>query len=370
MALASDGKVAAWAIGQTPGPIGMAYGNRIHLCDPASGKELWPAGAQPLRSWQIAATPDGKTLAAPCHDDKLRLWDTATGKELRQLAGGKGDLRFLRFSPDGKELVAAWDESGFPNERTYFIWDAATGKERRRFVLPEAYGSNCTELSPDGKLLGEGEYRQKEPCKVRWYDLATGKEAGRSAEAHEDWVQSLAFSADGLLLASAGRDAQVRVWELATGKQRFAFPQPRKPDHDLGFDFCQVAFTADGKTLLASQRGFYPCEGEVPGYVQPGNCVILWDLATGEPRCRHENPIKDATSTTFLPEENVLAFTGHMSGKIHLWDPETGREVSGLKLPALYADGMVFRSDGHPLATQDADGTILIWHLTGPARKP
>jgi RNA polymerase sigma factor (sigma-70 family) len=374
VALAANGKVAAWGLGETnPGWIGQAFGHRIHLRDPATGKELWPVGDQPQASNIFATTPDGKAIAAPCLDGNVRLWDTATGKELQQFVGGKGELRFLRFSPDGKELIAAWDQTGtgIPNDvRAYFIWDAATGKERRRFVSPQGYCSRCTELSPDGKLLAEGEFELNHPCKVRWYDLATGNEVGTSDGAHEDFVQSLAFSADGLLLASAGRDAQVRVWELATGKQRSAFPQPRKPDHDLGFDFCQVAFTADGKTLLASQRGFYPCEGEVPGRVQPGNCVVLWDLDAGKPRCRHENPVKDATSTTYYPEENVLAFKGHMSGKIHLWDPETGREVSGLKRPALYADGMVFRSDGSPLATRDADGTILIWDLTGPALKP
>ena len=315
---------------------------------------------------------DGKTIAAACLDGKLRLWDTATGKELRQFVGGKGELRFLRFSPDGKELIAAWDLSGISFERTYFIWDAATGNESRRFVLPEAYGSNCTELSPDGKLLGEGEYRQKEPCKVRWYDLATGKEAGCSAEAHEDWVQSLAFSADGLLLASAGRDSKVRVWELATGKRRFVFALPPAESSKSGTDFCSVAFTADGKTLLLSQREWYQRDGEKPGYVQTGNRVILWDLTTGKPRCRWDNPVnkgENVNSTSFFAEENVLAFREEGAfGKIYLWDIEAGREVSRLKRQTLYADGMAFGSDGHPLATQDGDGTILIWNLNDPAR--
>jgi RNA polymerase sigma factor (sigma-70 family) len=370
VALAANGKVAAWALGQTnPGWIGMALGKRIHLCDPATGKELWPAGSQPQERNTFATTPDGKAIAAPGLDGNLRLWDTATGKELRQFAGGQGELRFLRFLPDGKELIAAWDQSGRTYERTYFIWDAATGKERHRFVLPQGYGSICTELSPDGKLLAEGEFELNHPCKVRWFDLATGKEVGTSAGAHEDFVQALAFSSDGLLLASAGRDFKVRVWELATGKQRVVLALPRKEGRSDGTEFCSVAFTADGKTLLSSERQWYQRDGEKPGYVEAGNRVILWDLTTGEPRRQYENPIKhDATSRYFFPEENVLAFR-ELLGRIHLWNIGTGREVSRLKRQTLYADGMVFGPDGRPLATQDSDGTLLIWDLNEPAPK-
>jgi WD40 repeat protein len=118
----------------------------------------------------VAISRDGKTLATGSWDGTVRLWEVATGKEVRRLAfpGAAGSLA---FSPDGKTL-AAGNLAG-----PVRLWDLATGEETARLVGHQ--GQFPLRLLPRG---------------------------GR--------VCSLAFSADGARLVSGGEDTTAVVWDL------------------------------------------------------------------------------------------------------------------------------------------------------------
>src|SRR5436305_204336 len=73
-------------------------------------------------------------------------------------------------------------------------------------------------VSPDGKLLASAGGDKV----VRVWDVATGKETA-VLKGHTDCVFSLAFSPDGKLLASGGLDNKVRLWDMATGKETATF---------------------------------------------------------------------------------------------------------------------------------------------------
>jgi beta-lactamase regulating signal transducer with metallopeptidase domain len=78
-------------------------------------------GAKPASS--LAFSPDGKLLTTGEEDVGIRIWDTSTGKLLRQLTGAKGPIITVTFSPDGKTLTIQ-----DANHKTS-AWDVATGKQ-------------------------------------------------------------------------------------------------------------------------------------------------------------------------------------------------------------------------------------------------
>jgi WD40 repeat protein len=151
----------------------------------------------------LAFSPDGKTLA--CGSSPISLFDVPTGGLSHKLAAAtQSTIQSLAFSPDGALLASS--SSG---DHAVRLWDVATGAEVRHVEgFRQAF-------SPDGKTLASGGQA------LALWDVATGAPV-RTFEGHKNTIGAVAFSPDGRTLASGSSDETARLWNVATGAETHA----------------------------------------------------------------------------------------------------------------------------------------------------
>src|SRR5262249_46088402 len=147
----------------------------------------------------------------------IHLWDVATGQEVRKFRTGGYPVIHLAFTGNGKWLVSSgWgDRDGAPVE----VWAVATGKRVRELSAAQdrnnnARGSVPVALTPDGKLLATAGPDHA----VVLFELATGQEV-RRLKGHKGPVTALAFAPDSQALVSGSQDTTLLLWRLAAPQE-------------------------------------------------------------------------------------------------------------------------------------------------------
>ncbi len=224
-----------------------------------------------ITMWAVAFSPDGQLLAAASTDNTVKLWDAASGGLVRTLgepciAYHEPNLRdsastfCVAFSPDGKTVAAGgdyWPDFNMSEHwGTLRIWDVATGSLLHGLRCPDQV--NSIVFSPDGKALASA----GRDGNVALWEVSTGRRV-RTAGSHGDRLNCVAFSPDGSLLAACGRDGTggnppAKVWNAATGALVDSFSSPWDEPMSL-------AFSIDGTWLVS-----VGLDGDIYTYVVPG----------------------------------------------------------------------------------------------------
>ena len=281
----------------------------------------------------VAFAPDGATVLTGGVDGTARLWDAATGAEIRRFEGHNKSVLSVAFAPDGVTLLTGGVDG------TVRLWDAATGTEVRRFS-GHRWSVQSVAFAPDGATLLTGGHDT-----ARLWNAATGAEIHRF-EGHGDWVLSIAFIPDGARVLTGSKDGTTQLWDVARDDEICRFEgQGIRHFKEPGRSAQSVAFAPDGATLLIG--------GE-------DGTARLWEAATGAEIRRFEGHNKSVLSVAFAPD-GVTLLTGGVDGTVRLWDAATGTEIRRFKGHRWSVQSVAFAPDGTTLLTGGHD-TARLWN--------
>jgi WD40 repeat protein len=206
-----------------------------------------------------------------------------------------------------------------------------------RITTLEADGGVATvAFSPDGRMLATA----GDDNKVTLWDRQQLNRLEPPLTGHEDEIIGLAFSPDGRMLVTGGGDSTVRLWDVGSHRQ---VGSPLT-GHSLRVQ--AVAFSPDGRTVASGAQD---------------HTVRLWDVQghkqLGQPLRGHKDVVR---SVAFSPDGRTLA-SGGRDGTVRLWDVGSHRQVGLLTGHIDRVQAVVFSPDGRTLASGGDDGTVRLW---------
>ena len=188
----------------------VAAGSRlgpVRLWNTATGELVAELAGHEGRSADVAFSRDGATLVTGGDDGTVRLWDVATGKSVAVLRGHKNLVLHVDSSPDSGLIASGSADS------TVRLWDRRTHEALASINLGSVvYG---VAFSPDGTRLAVA----CADTTIRMIDVAHRQEVA-ALRGHTDYVHAVAWSPDGARLVSGSGDHTVRIWDSLSVQAR------------------------------------------------------------------------------------------------------------------------------------------------------
>ncbi|MBD2186628.1 WD40 domain-containing protein [Pseudanabaena mucicola] len=195
-------------------------------------------------------------------------------------------------------------------------------------------GITSVAFSPDGLALASSDTNGE----IQIWDAVNGKQLF-ICQGHNSWVWHVAFSPKSPILASCGQDHTIKLWNTNNGE---CF---RTLDEHINI-VTAIAFSPDGQLLASSSTD---------------RTVKIWNMVTGESMQTLAGHNACVWSVDFHPNGQLLASAAE-DNTIKLWNLETGECVQTLQGHQYWVKAIAFSPDGKTLASGSFDSTVKIWN--------
>ena len=296
---------------------------------------------------------DNQILVSGHKDGSIKLWKPDSGELLKSIVSNSklSPSYSVQFSPDNQIIASGnngkikfWSVKSLKN--TKIISPPSIKKENFK-LLKKIFGKlgkphiKTISFSPDGHKIACGVDRQ-----VMLWDIKLKRPIHILREYSiyfNHYIQSVCFSPDGKILAAADFDGSIMLWEIASGKLIRTLP-------NVDALITSIIFTNCGKFIICAT---------IQGHLS------VWDIQYGKLIKIYKN-ITNVNCVSICPMDKILV-SGHHSGKVKLFDFNTGKRIITFLGHSHYVYSVCFDSSGKRLASCGQDNTIKIWNMTSEA---
>jgi len=190
----------------------------------------------------VTFSPDGRQIVSGSRDNTIKLWETNTGRLIRTFSGHISGVRDVKFTLNGKQLISGslYGTTEVNNPRNFIkLWDIATGNEIRSFTGEGGYCESIT-VRDDGYFVSGATWGGT--VSIHLWDINTGR---KIRSFNDGGIETVCFNPDGSRLISGNASGDIKLWDVNTGREIRTFS-------GKGYGVNSVSFSSDGRYIISS----------------------------------------------------------------------------------------------------------------------